>query len=245
MILPHWQAKEAGEIDILVNNAGVVQGKDLLEADPRAIVRTFQVNVISHFWTVRSFLPGMIKRNHGQIITIASAAGTVGVAKQCDYSASKWAAVGFDESLRMELARKGATGVSTSCIMPFFIDTGMFNGASTRFPLLLPIMSAEWATNRIVQAVLGRESVVYMPITVILSPMLRAIVSVPVFDGLINLFGINSSMDEFVGRPEDVARLSQGVEARGASSAAAGGGGGGAGGAGGRSAGAAGASEQV
>lgn len=196
-------------MDILINNAGVVQGKELLEADPRAIVRTFQVNVISHFWTVRSFLPGMLERNHGQVITIASAAGTTGVAKQCDYSASKWAAVGFDESLRMELQRKGASGVSTSCICPFFIDTGMFEGASTRFPLLLPILKAEWAADRIVKAVLGRESVVYMPLTVGLSPMLRGLIPTSAFDFCINLFGTNSTMDDFVGRPQDVAALSR------------------------------------
>ena len=56
-----------------------------------------------YFQTTKSFLPGMIERNHGHIVTIASSAGLFGVCTLADYCASKFAAVGFDESLRHEL----------------------------------------------------------------------------------------------------------------------------------------------
>lgn len=56
-----------------------------------------------NFQTVKAFLPTMMEKNSGHIVSIASLAGHVGVPKLVDYCASKFAAVGFDEALRMEL----------------------------------------------------------------------------------------------------------------------------------------------
>ena len=55
------------------------------------------------FQTVKSFLPDMIIQDSGHIVTIASLAGLSGLNRLVDYCASKFAAVGFDESLRTEL----------------------------------------------------------------------------------------------------------------------------------------------
>lgn len=52
----------------------------------------------------KAFLPDMISQNSGHIVTIASLAGFFGMNKLVDYCSSKFAAVGFDESLRFELA---------------------------------------------------------------------------------------------------------------------------------------------
>jgi all-trans-retinol dehydrogenase (NAD+) len=97
--------EEIGTIDILVNNAGIVSGKSFLEISDEQIIKTFQVNALAHFWTVRAFLPKMIENRNGFIVNIVSAAGMIGVYKQSDYGASKFAAFGFDESLRMEIRR--------------------------------------------------------------------------------------------------------------------------------------------
>ena len=75
----------------------------------------------------------MISKNHGHIITIASGAGLFGVAGLVDYCASKHGAVGVHKSLTMELDAIGCTGVKTLCVCPFFINTGMFEGVTTRF----------------------------------------------------------------------------------------------------------------
>lgn len=56
----------------------------------------------------------------------------IGVTGQCDYSASKHAAVGFDDSLRNELASIGKTGVKTTVVCPFYINTGMFHGVQSK-----------------------------------------------------------------------------------------------------------------
>lgn len=98
------------------------------------------INTTAHHWTVRETLPDMLAENRGHIVTIASIAGWVGVRGLADYCASKFGAVGFDESLRFELRAK-KSNVKTTCICPYFINTGMFDGAKSRFPLLLPILS--------------------------------------------------------------------------------------------------------
>src|SRR5262249_15506847 len=113
--------RECGRIDILVNNAGVVSGKALLEASEDAIVRTFDVNALALFWTTRAFLPAMVARDSGHVVTIASAAGIVGTSRLVDYCASKHAAVGFDEALRLELKRQGSR-VQTTVVCPFYIS---------------------------------------------------------------------------------------------------------------------------
>mmetsp|Transcript_39481 Transcript_39481/g.35251 ORF Transcript_39481/g.35251 Transcript_39481/m.35251 type:complete len:95 (-) Transcript_39481:240-524(-) len=94
----------------------------------------------------------MIAKNKGHIVTIASNAGLVGVCGLADYCASKFGAVGFDESLRMEL-RKIKSNVKTTCICPYYIDTGMFDGVKTRFPLLFPILKPNYVARRICNAI--------------------------------------------------------------------------------------------
>ena len=87
------------------------------------------------FQTVKAFLPAMVARNSGHIVSIASSAGLFGVTGLADYCASKFAAVGFDESLRFELEAMGKTGVHTTVVCPYYINTGMFDGVQTRYQL--------------------------------------------------------------------------------------------------------------
>lgn len=186
------------EVDVLINNAGVVTGKPLLEASEDQIRRSFEVNTLAGFWTTKAFLPGMLERNRGAIVTIASAAGLVGVAKQTDYSASKWGAIGFTESLRAEL-RLLNSAVRTLVVAPYYISTGMFEGVTTRFPLLLPIMAPSKVSTKVLNAIEGGRQQLVMPPMVRLVPPLR-ILPPAAFDLILDLFGINHTMDAFVGR---------------------------------------------
>jgi all-trans-retinol dehydrogenase (NAD+) len=192
---------EAGPVDILVNNAGVVSGRYLLDLTNEQIERTFKVNVLALYWTTRAFLPGMIERGHGHVVTVASAAGLLGTCRETDYAASKFAAMGFNEALRMEL-RRLAPGVRTTVICPFYVDTGMFAGVKTRVPLLLPILRQEKVADRVVRAVQLNRPQVLMPWMVRTLPALR-LLPVPVFDRIADLFGVNACMDSFVGRAAD------------------------------------------
>ncbi|MEC8049261.1 MAG: SDR family oxidoreductase [Myxococcota bacterium] len=190
--------EEVGPIDVLVNNAGIVSGKSLLEISDEEIVRTFEVNSLALFWTSRVFLPEMLKRRKGHIVTIASSAGLVGVSKLTDYCSSKWAAVGFDESLRMEL-RQTCPEVKTTVVCPFFIDTGMFDGVKSRFEMLLPILKEESMAKDIVEGVEAGKTRIVSPDLVKIVPIMRALPT-SVFDWVADFLGINVSMEEFVGK---------------------------------------------
>jgi len=191
-------ARAAGPVDILVSNAGVVSGRSLLELTDEQIERTFRVNVLAQFWLTRAFLPAMVERAAGHVVVVASAAGLIGTPRETDYAASKFAAVGFAEALRLEL-RRGAPGLRVTTVCPFYIDTGMFEGVKTRFPRLLPILRQDDVEAAIVRAVQHNRALVQMPWMVRTLPAMR-LLPVPVFDRLAELFGLTVAMDEFRGR---------------------------------------------
>ncbi|MDH5620794.1 MAG: SDR family oxidoreductase [Gammaproteobacteria bacterium] len=188
---------ESGPIDILINNAGIVNGKNLLDISDGEIERTFQVNTLALFWTVRAILPSMLERDSGHLVTIASAAGLAGTAKLTDYCSSKFAAVGFDESLRLELKQQNSK-VITTVVCPFYTDTGMFDGAKTRFSWLLPILESEAVARRVVKAIQGDRRRVVMPWFVYTCWPSR-LLPVDWFDALMSFFGVSRSMEEFRG----------------------------------------------
>ena len=61
---------EVGHIQVLIQNAGVVSGKNIFELKDEEIKRTIDINTTSHFWTIREFLPEMVKQNFGSIVTV-------------------------------------------------------------------------------------------------------------------------------------------------------------------------------
>lgn len=192
--------RDVGRVGILINSAGVVSGRTFLELSVAQIERTIGVNTLALFWTARAFLPHMVEAGSGHIVTLASAAGLIGVAGLSDYCASKWAAVGLDESLRMELKQR-APGVRTTIVCPYFVDTGMFRGVQTRFPRLLPILPEERVAERVVQAICRNGARVTTPWLVRFVPLLRML-PVRAFDGLSNWFGINAAMQSYEGRQD-------------------------------------------
>jgi all-trans-retinol dehydrogenase (NAD+) len=190
--------EEHGPIDILINNAGVVSGRPLLEISDAEIERTFGVNALAPIWTTRAFLPTMIERDRGHIVTIASAAGLIGAPKMTDYAASKHAAIGFDDALRSELRHLGHRGIRTTVVCAYFISTGMFDGAGTATPLF-PILTPDYATRQIVRAIRRGRRRLLMPRAVALVYLGRML-PVPIFDWIVRALGVTRSMDGFTGR---------------------------------------------
>uniref|UniRef100_A0AAG5DE78 Ketoreductase domain-containing protein n=1 Tax=Anopheles atroparvus TaxID=41427 RepID=A0AAG5DE78_ANOAO len=153
--------EEIGDVTLLFNNAGVVSGRALLDTPDHLIERSFDVNVLAHFWTTKAFLPAMLKHDHGHIITIASLAGHVGISKLVDYCSSKFAAVGFDEALRLELEHLRAQGVFTTVICPYFIQsTGMFDDVNSRW---VPTLDSNDVADKIIEGVQKNEKYVIIP----------------------------------------------------------------------------------
>lgn len=192
--------EDVGAVDVLINNAGIVTGVPFLELPDEMIERTFQVNAISLFWTARAFLPDMVKRNRGHIVTIASAAGLVGVPKLADYCASKFAAVGFDESLRIEM-KMSSPGVKTTLVCPFYINTGMFDGVKTKIPWLLPVLEERDVARDVIRAIESNRQRLFLP-SVVQSLIALKAMPTNVVDFLMNVMGVNSTMDDFKGHGE-------------------------------------------
>ncbi|MFK8016922.1 MAG: SDR family oxidoreductase [Gammaproteobacteria bacterium] len=189
---------DVGDVELLIHNAGIVAGAPLLELSDEQIERTFAINTLALFFLTREFLPAMVARDRGHIVTIASAGGLAGTAKLTDYCASKFAAVGFDDALRAELAYLGRN-IDTTLVCPYYINTGMFDGVSTRFPALLPLLSPDYVVERIAHAIARRKRRLIMPRFVYTTWLVR-LLPVAIGDRLMRFFGITESMDRFRGR---------------------------------------------
>ena len=189
---------EVGPIDILFNNAGIVVGKYFHEHTHTDIDRTMSINADALMHVTLEFLPEMIKRNKGHVVTIASAGGMVGNPRMSLYVASKWAAIGWSDSLRLEMKKLG-NDVKVTCITPYYISTGMFAGVKSSF--LIPIVSPEYAVNKIIRGIETNRLYVRMPLLVYTLQFVKGILPIRLFDLFVGKWlKVYSTMDEFTGR---------------------------------------------
>ncbi len=151
--------------DVLVNNAGISFMK-LAEKQPVAEYRKMiEVNYLGVVAMVNRFLPDMLARRSGTLLTIASGSGVLANYGGAGYCASKFAAVGYMESLRQELA---GTGVKTHCVLLPTVMTefhqkvldGEFGDMAKSLPTITP---EEAARRLLLQAAGGREIISYTP----------------------------------------------------------------------------------
>ncbi|HQD12664.1 MAG TPA: SDR family oxidoreductase, partial [Chitinophagales bacterium] len=192
---------EIGNIDILFNNAGIVAGKKKFwEYTASDIEKTIQINVSGVMHVTRVFMKDMIKQRKGHIINISSASALIGLPQGSVYASSKWAVLGWSESLRMELEQEGGDlHVTTVC--PSYIDTGMFKGVKA--PLLFPLLQPEDISSKIIKAVKKNEIILMQPDNVNLVPILKGLFPPRVFDVVAGWLGVYSSMSSFEGRPKE------------------------------------------
>jgi short-subunit dehydrogenase len=184
--------------DIVILNAGIVIGKFFQEHTFPEIEKTIGVNVLGCLLTAKAFLPAMIQRGSGHIITIASAAGMIANPRMAVYAASKWAVLGWSESLRLEMENL-KTGIKITTVTPSYINTGMFEGAKVNF--LLPNLTPEKAARKIIHGIEKNRIFVRMPALVYLVPFLKGILPARWFDVLIGKgLRVYASMDDFKGR---------------------------------------------
>jgi len=187
-----------GDVHILINNAGIVSGKMTMELTEEEISRTFQVNTISHLHTIREFLPAMKANKKGHIVSIASMAGLIGVTGLPDYCASKFGAIAIDETLRYELTKSGHSPyVKTTCICPYFINTGMFDGAKASFPMY--ILDPNRVADRVIAAIRQEEAQVLIPYRGNILYICR-LLPIALADAVGGMLGMHDSMDDFKGR---------------------------------------------
>ena len=111
-----------GVPDVLINNAGIASGGDILQAPTSEWRQLWEVNVLSVVRGSRLFLPAMLKRGSGHIVSTASFAGLAGAPGLMTYGVSKAAVVAFSEQLRAECH---GTGIDVSVICPAFFKTNL------------------------------------------------------------------------------------------------------------------------
>ncbi|MBK6408111.1 MAG: SDR family oxidoreductase [Flavobacteriales bacterium] len=189
--------QEIGVVDVVINSAGVVVGKLFHDHTVADIARTLNINVAGSMYVAKAFWDGMLAQNSGHICNIASSGGLISNPKMSVYAASKWAVIGWSDSLRLEM-KQMKKDVHVTTIMPYYIHTGMFEGVRSRIPILEP----EAAALTIVKAIERNKTMVTIPGYIYRTTRLaQALLPIAVFDWFAgSVLGIYGTMEHFVGR---------------------------------------------
>lgn len=190
--------KECGNVDILINCAGIVANNKTFDKQSIGdIERTMKINSIAPMIIAQQFLPGMIERNKGHICNIASAAGMISNPRMATYAASKWAVIGWSDSVRIELKQAGSK-VRFTTIAPYFINTGMFDGVQSR---IFPILKPEPTSCKIMNAIECNRNFKGIPFGYHFIRFCQALLPTSIFDYIFGeIVGIFHAMDHFTGR---------------------------------------------
>jgi all-trans-retinol dehydrogenase (NAD+) len=195
---------DLGRVDVLVNNAGIVRGNHYFwETDlQRDAKTTIEVNTLAPMYVAHAFLPAMIGApGECRLLNLASAAGFTPNPRMAAYAASKWAVIGWSDSVRLELKQAGHDHVKVTTVCPYYTRTGMFEGAKSA--PLLPILEPAEVVDEAWKAALAGRPFVVLPKTVQLGEILKGVVPTEVRDFLADrVFGIYHTMDDFTGRAE-------------------------------------------
>jgi all-trans-retinol dehydrogenase (NAD+) len=154
-------AADCGPVDYLINNAGIAWPQKIIDLTGAGVRRLIDTNLISHFTTIRVFLPGMIERKFGHITGIASGAGHVGIQWLSHYCAAKHAVVGVMEAVRQELDSVHSP-VTTTVVCPIFIDTPLIENPRPE-SFGCKVLPAPPVADRIVDATIRGEEVLMIP----------------------------------------------------------------------------------
>lgn len=190
--------EECGEIDILINCAGIVTSNKTFDRQtPEEIIRTIGINTIAPMLVARVMLPDMIRRDKGHICTIASAAGMLSNPRMSVYAASKWGAIGWSDSVRIELGNM-KSGVHVTTVAPYYISTGMFDGVKSR---IIPILKPEAVAKKVIKAIERNTDFKGIPFTFRFIRFFQGLLPVSWFDVIFGeWFGVYHTMDNFTGR---------------------------------------------
>jgi short-subunit dehydrogenase len=190
--------REAGPIDLLVNNAGVVFGGPFLDLSLQKHFATYRVNVDGVVAMTHAFLPDLIARDEAHLVNVASASGLIGLPYGATYASSKWAAIGFSESIRLELEQQGHRHVRVTTVCPSYVSTGLFDGVKP--PALTRLLTPERLADQVMRAVRRDRLWVLTPWLVRLTPPLKGLLPTRLFDAISGMLGVTAGMSHWRGR---------------------------------------------
>jgi len=124
--------KDVGDVTIIINNAGIVPNGSFMKMSAEVEEKMIKVNVLSHFQIIREFLPKMMERNHGHIVTIASMASFFPARELAGYTACKHANYGFIEAVKQELEDhpRDTSNIHFTTVYPCFVRTRIMKGVT-------------------------------------------------------------------------------------------------------------------
>lgn len=140
-----------------------MNSKPLLQLTSAEVSRNFNVNLLSHFNTIRTFLPGMLaSETGGTIVTVASVLGKLGASHLADYTAAKAGLIAMHASLSAELrsstAAKGSDGIRMILVTPGQLSTSLFAGLETPSSFFGPVVEPVELAREIVRMIDAGES---------------------------------------------------------------------------------------
>lgn len=197
--------RDGGPIDVLVNNAGLVFGGGFLDVPLEKHLTTYRVNTFGLVAMTHAFLPDLIARPDGHLVNVASASGFIGLPFGSTYASSKWAVIGFSESLQLELELQGHRHVHVTTVCPSYVSTGLFEGAKA--PLSTSLLTAEVLARKVTAAVLADRFFVKTPWLVQATPMMKGLLPFGLFYKMAARLGVNTSMMEWRGRGAQVEKV--------------------------------------
>lgn len=146
----------------------------------------------------------MYERNSGYVINLSSASSFLGVADLSVYAATKWAVQGLTESLRFEAWNNKKYGVKFCSVHPYYIAIGMFSGAKLNFlgSLLVPLVKSHSVIAKAIVygSIRKNKTIIRRPITLKLVNIFRGILPDYIFQKMMVLFGVSTSMKTWLGR---------------------------------------------
>lgn len=139
-----------GTVDILVNNAGFGIYGNFNDLKVEEIESQMRTNYLGMVYCTKTFLPKMLEQKSGHIVNVASVAASFGIPGMAGYCASKFAMLGYSESLYHEL--KGS-GVGITVVSPIMVRTNFFNHNSfNKMPRYTTALSANTVAKAVVRA---------------------------------------------------------------------------------------------
>lgn len=185
-------------IDILINNAGVVFGGEFEKLSLEKHLTTYKVNVDGLVAMTHLFFDDLRQSKDANIVNLASASGFIGLPYGTTYASSKWAVIGFSESLRLELLERGIGNVHVTTVCPSYISTGMFSGVKA--PMLLPWLKPEVIVDKIIWGIEKNSPFIKEPFVVKWVDFLKGILPLKVFTVINKILGVSTSMTHWKGR---------------------------------------------
>lgn len=191
--------RDVGDPTVLINNAGIATGQCLLDMSYADIERTLRINLLASFYTIKAFLPDMVLRRRGYVVTVSLVLGYMLPARLSAYGASKLGLIALHELLTYELGlpHHNLLGVKTLLVCPGQLQTPMFHGVKTPSRMFAPPLDPQYVARRVVLAlVLGQRGEMRLPMYGTIMPLFRAL-PWPMVLVVRRLLGIDHSMNSF------------------------------------------------